>query len=145
LGASWEGKVFADKDSVIKTFTPGRGPLQNEIAASLRFGGSHHELNTARNTTFDGLLPVRAYFKAPPSSKDVTEWYAMTPLLKGGTLNNLAKKYSQDPESESIRELDTPYRPSFERLLTNVQQLHDAKYGHDDIKPTNLLVADDTN
>jgi hypothetical protein len=157
LGEGWEGKVFAYKDSVIKTFTPGRSPFRNcapgatsekwptEIAASLRFGGSHHELNTAGNTTFDGFLPVRAYFKASPSSKDLPEWHLVTPLLKGGNLKNLAKKHSRNPEGKSIRELDTHYRPSFERLITNMQRLHDAKYCHDDVKPANIFIGDDTN
>jgi serine/threonine protein kinase len=159
LGEGWEGKVFVYKDSVIKTFTPGRSSFRNyapgatserwptEIAASLRFGGSDLERGPieAGNTTFDGFLPVRAYFKTSPFSNEVPEWHLVTPLLKGGNLHNLAKKPSRDAESKSTRELDTYYRPSFERLLTNIQRLHDANYCHDDIKPANIFVSDDTN
>jgi hypothetical protein len=159
LGEGWEGKVFAYKDSVIKTFTPGRSPFRNcalgatnekwptEIAASLRWGGTAHDLNNGDNTksTSGGFLPVQGYFKASPSPAGVPEWHLVTPLLQGGNLNKLSKRLSRDTRRRSIREIDTQYRPAFERLLNNLHHLHEARYCHDDIKPANIFVENDTN
>jgi len=159
LDEGWEGKVFAYKDSVIKTFMPGRSPFRNcasgatnekwptEIAASLRFGGFDQEVSNgdAGNTTFDGFLPVRAYFKAPLSSARVPEWHLVTPLVEDGSLRDLAKRLSREATGTSVREIDEHYRPAFERLLQNLQTLHEAGYCHDDIKPANIFIQDDTN
>jgi serine/threonine protein kinase len=153
--------VFAYKNSVIKTFRPGRSPFRNcasgaksekwptEIAASLRFGGSDHAFNAYSavrngNTTFKGFLPVKAYFKTSHSPTDTPKWHLVTPLLRGGNLNHLAKRLSRDTDGQSSREIDIHYRPAFEDLLSNMQRLHDANYCHDDIKPANIFVADDT-
>ncbi|KAH4000512.1 hypothetical protein HBI70_121880 [Parastagonospora nodorum] len=159
LGEGWEGKVFAYKDSVIKTFTPGRSPFRNcasgatnerwptEIAASLRFGGFDQEVNNgdAGNTTFEGFLPVRAYFKAALSPAEDPEWHLVTPLVEDGNLKDLAKRLSREVEDNSVREIDAHYRPAFERLLQNLQTLHEARYCHDDIKPANIFIQEDTN
>jgi hypothetical protein len=162
LGEGWEGKVFVYEDSVIKTFTPGRSPFRNcapgtsqerwptEIAASLRFGGidpnfSHGSFSYSpdSNDTLEGFLPVRAYFKAAASSSQAPEWHLVTPLLKSGNIEKLAKTLAHDPNASTLREVDVRYRPAFERLLSNMQRLHDAGYCHDDIKPANIFIADD--
>lgn len=98
-----------------------------------------------RNQTFEGFLPVKAYFKAPPSYTGVPEWHLVTPLLKGGNLNKLAKKLSRNLKGKSIKEIDTQYRPALEDLLINMERLHEAKYCHSDIKPAKVFVEDDTN
>jgi serine/threonine protein kinase len=155
--------VFAYKNSVIKTFTPGRSPFRNcapgtenekwptEIAASLRFGGHDNNINNAgvpegnaANNTIDGFLPVRAYFKAATPPSLIPEWHLVTPLLKGGNLNTLAKKALREAKLKTAREIDAHYRPAFEHLLSNMQYLHEARYCHDDIKPANIFVAEDT-
>jgi serine/threonine protein kinase len=165
IGNGWEGKVFAYKDSVIKTFTPGRSPFRNcapgetnekwptEIAASLRFGGHNNNNNITNaesmqgddaNEFLDGFLSVKTYFEAAIPPSQVPEWHLVTPLLKGGNLEKLAKKTSQKSELNTTRRMDTHYRPAFENLLSNLQRLHEARYCHDDIKPTNVFVANDT-
>jgi hypothetical protein len=161
LGEGWEGKVFAYKGSVIKTFTPGRSPFRNcapgaedekwptEIAASLRFGGQdtdngHTAHDDGASTTLDGFLPVKTYFKASTPASQTPEWHLVTPLVKDGNLDTLARKVSLERKMKTAREIDTHYRPVFERLLGNVQYLHEAGYCHDDIKPSNVFIADDS-
>jgi hypothetical protein len=163
LGEGWEGKVFAYKNSVIKTFTPGRSPFRNcapgaegekwptEIAASLRFGGysqdvgsGHNALAYGANTTLDGFLTVKAYFRASASPSKAPEWHLVTPLLRDGNINTLARKILLEQKQKTAREIDTHYRPTFERLLGNMQRLHEARYCHDDIKPSNIFIAKDS-
>lgn len=159
LGEGWEGKVYAYNGSVIKTFTPGRSPFRNcapgetrekwptEIAASLRFGGSSPEHNDNNTTiaSFAGFLPVKAYFKAANPSSESREWHLVTPLLEHGNLANLAKRIARDEESMTYQDVDARYRPVFERLLSTLQRLHEQGYCHDDVKPANIFVKDDTN
>lgn len=150
LGAGYEGKTFIYQGYVIKTFTPGRSPFRNcapgatderwptEIPASLYFGG------VERNTTSmgNGFLPVRSAFKADCSSTQA-EWHLVTPLVNGGSLKSLASRIRK--LHKSYREVDELYRPAFERLLYSLQGLHEAGYCHDDVKPDNIFVADNTN
>ncbi|EOA89196.1 uncharacterized protein SETTUDRAFT_105665 [Exserohilum turcica Et28A] len=163
LGEGFEGKVFAYQDSVIKTFTPGQSPFRNcapstyptakwptEIPAQLRFGGS--SLTKVRGSghvedakiDFKGFLPLKAHFMASNSPGSPAEWHLVTPLLKGGTLTSLAKKLSTEPQTKSYREIDALYRPAFNRLLVNMAAFHDAGYCHDDIKPSNIFIKDDS-
>ncbi|KAI1513288.1 SPS1, serine threonine protein kinase [Pyrenophora tritici-repentis] len=153
LGEGWEGKVFAYKDSVIKTFTPGRSPFRNcapnmatkwptEIPASLRFGGISTEDDT--NTTYHGFLPVKAHFVASSSPGAPAEWHLVTPLLDGGSLGTLAEHLYSRERPKSHREMDAIFRPAFNRLLTSMSTLHDAGYCHDDIKPSNIFIQDES-
>ncbi|CAO2649296.1 Nn.00g066810.m01.CDS01 [Neocucurbitaria sp. VM-36] len=163
LGEGWEGKVFTYKDLVIKTFTPGRSPFRNcapgmtnkkwptEIPASLRFGGFYqqadaNEDNYGQNasTTNDGFLPVKAFFKASPLPSKPAEWHLVTPFVPGGNLNTFAGKLSTDTIARSFRDVDARYRPAFNRLLASMEGLHDAGYCHDDIKPANIFIRDDS-
>ncbi|OAL02686.1 hypothetical protein IQ06DRAFT_292025 [Phaeosphaeriaceae sp. SRC1lsM3a] len=165
LGEGWEGKVFSYKDSVIKTFTPGRSPFRNcapetedagekwptEIAASLRFGGHKHNTPGSEltdddyaSTALHGFLPVKSYFKAAASEGQEEEWHLVTPMLKGGNLKDLAKKVAHNPKLTKTRDMDAYFRPVFENLLSDIQRLHEANYCHDDIKPNNVFIANRT-
>ena len=148
LGEGWEGKTFVYQDSVIKTFTPGRSPFRNcapgttkekwptEIPASLYFGGSEHNATPS----YGGFLPVKASFMATSSTRHA-EWHLVTPLLESGSLENLIMKVRR--QGKLYRDIDTQYRPAFERLLRTLQKLHEAGYCHDDVKPGNIFVTDD--
>ena len=156
LGQGWEGKVFVYKDSVIKTFTPGWSPFRNcapdattkwptEIPASLIFGGVSNVSNEGdANMTYSGFLPVKAHFMAPTSPGAPAEWHLVTPLLSGGNLQKLARHLHSSERPNSYREIDTIYRPAFNQLLTSMSTLHEAGYCHDDIKPSNIFVQDES-
>ncbi|KAH6866876.1 hypothetical protein BKA58DRAFT_471112 [Alternaria rosae] len=151
LGEGWEGKVFAFEDSVIKTFTPGRSPFRNcapdatkwptEIPASLQFGGSAAD---EANATNNGFLPVRAHFMASTMPGEPAEWHLVTPLLKGGNLRSLANNLSSEETPMAYSQVDVRYRPAFNQLLENLGTLHRAGYCHDDIKPANIFVQDES-
>jgi tRNA A-37 threonylcarbamoyl transferase component Bud32 len=156
LGKGCEGKVFAYKDSVIKTFTPTRSPFRNcapdatttwptEIPASLRFGGFDKPVDVSdTNASYDGFLPVKAYFMASTTPGEPAEWHLVTPLLKGSNLNTLAKQLSANETPKSFREVDAISRPAFNRLLKNMESLHASGYCHDDINPANIFVQDES-
>jgi serine/threonine protein kinase len=153
LGEGIEGKTFMYNGTVIKTFTPERSPFRNcaprasgerwptEIPATLRFGGIHDN-SKPTNLTSGGFLPVMAYFAASISSPIQTEWYLVTPLLERGSLSTLAR--NQNKLSESYREIDIQYRPAFNRLLRSLGSLHEAGFCHDDVKPGNIFVEDNS-
>ena len=153
LGEGVEGKTFVYKGTVIKTFTPEKSPFRNcapgasgekwptEIPATLRFGGFHESFEHT-NFTFDGFLPVMAYFVASASPSAPAEWHLVTPLLDSGSLPALAKKQSK--LNKSYREFDAHYRPAFNRLLRSLESLHGAGFCHDDVKPGNIFVEDDS-
>lgn len=161
LGEGWEGKVFVYKDSVIKTFTPGRSPFRNcapgrtdstwptEILASLHFGGFYQKVDNYdesrpynASSTAGGFLPVQAYFLASPLPRKPAEWHLVTPFLRGGNLNTLAHSLSNDTITKTFREIDATYRPAFNRLVEDMARLHDAGYCHDDMKPANIFIQD---
>jgi serine/threonine protein kinase len=151
LGEGWEGKVFTYEDSVIKTFTPGRSPFRNcapdatkwptEIPASLQFGGTATD---DANTTHDGFLPVKAHFMASTTPGEPAEWHLVTPLLKSGNLASLARKLSMEEQPMSYEQIDARYRPAFNELLKNMGTLHGAGYCHDDVKPGNVFIQDES-
>ena len=159
LDKGWEGTTFLYGDSVIKTYTPGQSPFRNcawgmvseqwptEIPASVLCGGfsQNHDLEPSiHNATLglEGFLPVKAYFKAS-SWSNADEWHLVTPFVAEGSLKKFAKKISE--EQRDYRPIDTQYRPVFNRLLHNLGKLHDAGYCHDDIKPENIFVRDESN
>ena len=163
LGSGWEGKTFAFNGSVIKTFTPGQSPFRNcpldhpevrwptEIPASLELGGfweqddvSLSNDSAVTHKPISGFLPVMAHFKASASPKAAAEWHLVTPLLPGGNLNNLAKSLRAQGTLTDFREVDKVYRPAFNRLLRTMESLHRRGFCHDDVKPSNVFVKDDT-
>ncbi|KAG9196462.1 hypothetical protein G6011_01583 [Alternaria panax] len=151
LGEGWEGKVFTYKDSVIKTFTPGRSPFRNcapdgtkwptEIPASLQFGGFFAD---DANATHVGFLPLKAHFMASTEPNEPAEWHLVTPLLRGGNLASLAQRLSLDEQPMSYEHVDASFRPAFNKLLESMGILHDAGYCHDDVKPGNVFIQDES-
>ncbi|KAF2240304.1 hypothetical protein BU26DRAFT_238175 [Trematosphaeria pertusa] len=160
LGSGWEGTTFTYNDTVIKTFAPGKSPFRNcapmsanekwptEIPASVYFGGS--SLSTSYKSCFNGdanstgFLPVEAYFMASSSPTSPPAWHLVTPLVAGGNLNTLAKTVKGRPNPSSFRDVDALYRPTFNRLLRTLESMHSANFCHDDIKPSNIFVQDDS-
>ncbi|KUI64248.1 hypothetical protein VM1G_11028 [Cytospora mali] len=163
LGSGYEGDTFAYNDSVIKVFKPGRSPLRNcvpgvspkmqwppELPVSLLLGGlgdqqqgqtrDHASTLSAQN----GFLPVLDYFLLPPPSRNSHpgEWYLVTPLLKSGTLEHLAKRLQQQEHALSPDEVDARFRPSFNRLLRALDIMHmEHDLCHDDIKMDNIFIT----
>lgn len=163
LGEGWEGKVYVYNASVIKTFTPGRSPFRNcapgttnqkwptEIPASLYFGGffrdsdrHDHEYRYNASTSVDGFLPVKAYFMTSPRPPQQPEWHLISPLVPGGNLNTMAHRLSRETTNRSFRDIDALYRPAFHRLLESIEELHNAGYCHDDIKPANIFIQEES-
>ncbi|KAF3046198.1 hypothetical protein E8E11_008300 [Didymella keratinophila] len=149
LGHGWDGETFVYQNSVIKTITPVRSPFRNcapgtsgemwptEIPASLYFGGTEENAITAQG----GFLQVKAYFMA--ASSDIqAEWHLITPLLKGESLKDLTARLRD--ECMTYREIDVRHRPAFKGLLDSLEILHKAGFCHDDIKPGNVFVADNS-
>lgn len=159
LGAGWEGSTFVYNGSVIKTFTPGQSPFRNcalghpserwptEIPASLEIGGiwrPENELDSSSNQALPGFLPVQAHFMAASSPNSPSEWHLVTPLLPGGNLNNLAKRLHKHQSTRHFRQLDSQFRPAFHQILYSLQALHERGFCHDDIKPANVFLRNDT-
>ncbi|KAL6706643.1 hypothetical protein ACN47E_005185 [Coniothyrium glycines] len=163
LGSGWEGKVFSYKSYVIKTFTPGRSPFRNcapglngerwptEIPASLLFGHSStsctsygHVAPQMTNTTIEGILPVLTCFKSVMPAENPEGWHLVTPLLEGGSLPAFSQVIRKAATYRTWQEIDDTYRPAFDRVLASLQSLHRAGYCHDDIKPANIFVRNDT-
>ncbi|KAF2854118.1 hypothetical protein T440DRAFT_465124 [Plenodomus tracheiphilus IPT5] len=160
LGKGWEGTVYVYKDSAIKMFLP-RSPLRNcasgqtnerwptEIPASLFFGGTtldmKIETNQSQSGTYrplDGFRQVNGFFKTSIIPFDPPQWHLVTPLLRDGNLDSLAKKLSKHHPGSTLRERDSTFRPAFNRLLATLETLHSSGYCHDDIKPGNIFVRD---
>ncbi|KAF1933706.1 uncharacterized protein M421DRAFT_416054 [Didymella exigua CBS 183.55] len=149
LGKGWEGETFVYQDSVIKTFRPGQSPFRNcapgtagekwptEIPASLYFGGTENNATTSQ----DGFLPVKAFFMVD-SSDTQAEWHLVTTLLRHGSLKTLVANMRE--KGMPYEDIDAHYRPAFEGLLASLHKLHEAGFCHDDVKPANIFVADDT-
>lgn len=160
LGSGCEGTTYSYNDVVIKTFIPSQSPFRNcipdraktrwptEIPASLHFGNHMSDENTNHSSvssgaTPEGFLPVKAYFLAN-SSTSLPEWHLVTPLLRQGNLDNLARRIREDDEPRSFRELDAQYRATFHQLLQILGNMHRAGFCHDDIKPNNVFIDDNS-
>ncbi|KAK7729783.1 hypothetical protein SLS53_009199 [Cytospora paraplurivora] len=157
LGSGYEGDTFAYNGSVIKVFKPGRSPLRNcipdispkmqwppEIPVSLLLGGLQDPSDYAPTIPVQSnFIPVHDYFFLPTSqSSHLGEWYLVTPFLKSGTLEHLAKRLRQDDHPMTPDELDIQFRPSFDRLLQALYTMHvEHDLCHDDIKMDNVFVA----
>lgn len=158
LGAGWEGSTNIFNGSVIKTFTPGQSPFRNcasghpserwptEIPASLELGGVCRPENNSylSSSGIPGFLPVQAHFVAASSPNSPPEWHLVTPLLPGGNLNDLARRTRKQHSPRSFRDLDSQYRLAFHQILRALQSLHERGFCHDDIKPANVFLRNDT-
>ncbi|ROV87244.1 hypothetical protein VMCG_10755 [Cytospora schulzeri] len=157
LGSGYEGDTFAYNGSVIKVFKPGRSPLRNcvpdvspniqwppEIPVSLLLGGlrdqQHHASSASAQNDF---LPVIDYFLLPTSRNNHPgEWHLVTPFLKSGTLEHLAKRLRLQDNPLTPDEVDARFRPSFNRLLRALDTMHmEHNLCHDDIKMDNIFVT----
>lgn len=158
LGSGCEGTTFTFNGTVIKTFTTTRSPFRNcapsntslrwptEIPASLIFGNgpvnSTAVSSPPRNNPRIGFLPVQAAFYAKTGPESIPEWYFVTPLARQGTIENLAKKTRA--LDQGFRTLDARYRRNFHGLLHSLRILHQAGYCHDDVKPDNVFIGEES-
>lgn len=157
LGSGFEGSTFTWNDHVIKTFKAKRSPFRNcldlEMVKRLRHERSDNETCATRWPTeipasliagaIQGFLPVSDAFFARSSSEKTAQWHLVTPLMRGGTLQNLAESVShaQLDRETTLQTLDVRFRPRFEELLVALQHLHQRGLCHDDVKMENIFVA----
>lgn len=155
LGSGCEGDTFSFNSSVIKVFKPGRSPLRNcvphtesslrwppEVPVSLILGGlsDQHDVTISDRTDF---LPVYDYFLLPTGDSTPAQWHLVTPFLKTGTLEHLARRLQNQSISQTAEDLDARYRPSVNRLLKALSTMHSHyELCHDDIKMDNIFVTD---
>lgn len=155
LGSGAEGDTFVYNETVIKAYRTGQAPFRNcvpdvspelrwptEISASLLLGGTARAESMDNDTNF---LPVIDYFLSPASSTETPKWHFLTPFLPAGNLPKLAHHLRASRHSYTPRELDTIFRPSLERLLDTLYQMHEQfDLCHDDIKLDNIFIAGTT-
>lgn len=155
LGSGCEGDTFSFNRSVIKVFKPGSSPLRNcvpntesslrwpsEVPVSLLLGGlsDQHDISISDRTDF---LPVYDYFLLPTGDTSPGQWHLVTPFLKTGTLEHLARRLQEQNKSQTAIDVDARYRPSFNRLLKALSTMHSHhELCHDDIKMDNIFVTD---
>jgi serine/threonine protein kinase len=89
-----------------------------------------------------GFLPVGDVFFASSSQEQEAQWHLVTPLMKGGTLQTLAKTIARNQTYTvlSIRTLDLRFRPRFDEMLVVLEELHSRGLCHDDLKLDNIFV-----
>lgn len=157
LGSGFEGSTFTWDGHVIKTFKAKRSPFRNcfdlGMINRLRLEPGINETCTTRwpteipasliAGTVQGFLPVSDAFFARSSSEQVAQWHLVTPLMQGGTLENLARSVShaQLGREMTAHTLDVRFRPKFDELLVALQHLHGRGLCHDDVKMENIFVA----
>lgn len=163
LGSGFEGDTFLYKNSVIKTFKTIQSPLRNclpadispalapterrwpsEIPASMLLGGLAAGGQNEGQAVPDHVdfVPVRDFFLAPVSEAGTATWHLVSPFLPSGHLYKLAKRFSSSPTPPSARALDAQFRPSLNKLLSALDDMHNEhNLCHDDIKPDNIFVT----
>lgn len=155
LGSGCEGDTFSFNGSVIKVFKPERSPLRNcvphtesrlrwppEVPISIILGGlsEQHDATIPDRTDF---LPVYDYFLLPTGDGTPGQWHLVTPFLKTGTLEHLARRIQNESTLQTADDVDMRYRPSFNRLLKTLSTMHsEHELCHDDIKMDNIFVTD---
>lgn len=149
LGGGFEGEVFRYGSSVGKVFRQENAPFRNcvpgyapdlrwptEISASLILGGIGNSIG--QNTSF---LPVTDYFLAPRTETQPSKWHFLTPHLPLGSLTKLAN-HLRKSKQYTAHELDVLFRPSFDRLLQALDDMHITHdLCHDDVKLDNIFLA----
>lgn len=158
LGSGYEGDTFTFNGSVIKVFKPGRSPLRNcvtdgtnqmswppEIPTSLLLGGLEDSTSLSAISRDEArFLPVQDYFFLPNAKDNTTgEWHLVTRFLARGTLEDVARRLQAELPSPDVEEIDVRFRPSLERNLDALAEMH-SRYDlcHDDIKIDNIFVQD---
>lgn len=161
LGGGFEGEIFQYGDNVAKVFRKTNAPFRNcvpgaspelrwptEISASLILGG----ITNGSRGSIEGdderidkdaiFLPVTDYFLAPKARGEQPRWHFLTPFLPLGGLGKLAKRLRHEDRPRTTRELDTLFRPSLERLLRGLDEMHTThELCHDDVKLDNIFIA----
>lgn len=156
LGAGCEGSTFAWNQHVIKTFKSNGSPLRNCLPPELAGDSQSSERQTCSPGTrwpteipaslvmgtTQGFLPVGDAFFASSSPEQEPQWHLVTPLMKGGTLQSLAKTIARNQTDTelSIRTLDVRFRPRFNELLSALEVIHSRGLCHDDLKLDNVFV-----
>lgn len=113
-----------------------------EVPVSLLLGGlsDQHDAAIPDRTDF---LPVYDYFLLPTGDGTAGQWHLVTPFLKTGTLEHLARRLQNQNTLQIAEEIDARYRPSFNRLLKALSGMHsEHELCHDDIKMDNIFVTD---
>lgn len=151
LGSGFEGDAYTYDGVVIKAYRTANAPFRNcvpgldlelrwptEISAALVLGGLADRLDICEDASY---LPVVDYFLAPVDDEEHEKWYFVTPFLSSGNLKNLAKRLRKSDTAYDAQQLDALFRPSFERVLDSLHDMH-ATHGlcHDDIKPDNIFL-----
>ncbi|KAF4983447.1 hypothetical protein FZEAL_1176 [Fusarium zealandicum] len=152
LGSGSEGEAFVYNGTVIKVYKTKRFPFRNcvpearpelrwptEITASLLLGGMVDDEDVGIDANF---LPVTDYFLSPPTEYTPPRWHFLTPFLPSGNLVKLAAHLRRSEHAYSADDLDVLYRPSLERLLEALDQMHNQhELCHDDVKPDNIFLS----
>lgn len=112
-----------------------------EVPVSLLLGGlsDQHDIAIPDRTDF---LPVYDYFFLPSGDNSPGQWHLVTPFLKTGTLEQMARRLQTQNSPQTVADIDIRYRPSFNRLLKALSKMHSHELCHDDIKMDNIFVTD---
>lgn len=161
LGRGFEGETFRYSSNVAKVFRKTNAPFRNcvpgaspelrwptEIPASLILGGRANSSGgwtggehapVSKDATF---LPVTDYFISPGAEGEEAHWHFLTPFLPLGGLEKLAKRLRNEDAPRTPSQLDVIFRPSLERLLRSLNEMHTThELCHDDIKLDNVFLA----
>lgn len=152
LGGGWEGDTFKYGDYAVKVYREQRAPFRNcvpdwapelrwptEIPASLVLGGMSEGESVSVDAVF---LPVTDYFLSPPLGDQAPRWHFITPFQRNGNVKGLSKRLLADEMEYTACDLDTIFRPSFERMLYALGRMHtDYNLCHDDVKLDNIFLG----
>ncbi|KAI6778593.1 uncharacterized protein J7T54_003372 [Emericellopsis cladophorae] len=156
LGGGFEGETFRYRDVVIKVYRERHTPLRNcmlgrepeqrwptEVAASLIMGGMRGRGETIEDDA--SFLPVIDYFLASPPAKDQLQsrkWHFVTEFQANGNLGKLGQRLRESESVYTARDLDTIFRPSLNRVLQALEDMHaNHDLCHDDLKMDNIFLG----
>ena len=128
-GKDADGKQYAVKKVLVQT---------EEIQHSMRT-----ELKALRQFQHPQILPLIDWFETR-NERNVQVFFLLFPLMKEGTLRDeLNASMASDPRREK-KDINRVIR-GFESICTAFHYMHtfSPKYIHQDIKPENILIADD--
>lgn len=151
LASGAEGDAYTYNGTVIKVYKGTSFPPRNcvpdvypelrwptEISASILLGG----MAESQMEEDAGFLPVTDYFLSPATDEDHPAWHFVTPLMPSGSLKKLAGHLRTQKHPYTARELDFIFRPSIEKLMQTLAQMHTQfDLCHDDIKLDNIFLA----